>query len=193
MELIEIIADGGISGCSIKGRPGIQQVLEKVRNKEIRVVVVYKLDRLARNTIDALEMAQLMDKRGGALHSITERLDTKSAMGCFFFTLMASIAEMERGIISERIQAAMDRKKEKEEACNNNPPYGYQVIYGRVIPDLQEQKAIRRILELRHQGNTLFGIVENLTNEGIFTERKRWFMGDVCSACVACKLWAQAQ
>ena len=175
MELIGIIADEGISGCSIKARPGIQQVLEKVRNKEIRVVVIYKLDRLARNTIDALEMAQLMDKKGVALHSITERLDTKSAMGRFFFTLMASIAEMEREIISERIQAAMDRKKEKEEACNNNPPYGYRVIDGRVIPDLQEQKAIRRILELRSQGNTLFGIIENLTNEGIFNRKGKPF------------------
>jgi len=175
MDLIDIIADEGISGCTIKARPGVQEVLEKVRNKQIRAVIIYKLDRLARNTIEALEIARLMDSKGVALHSITEKLDTKSAMGRFFFTLLASIAEMERGIISERIQAAMDRKKEKGEACNNNPPYGYRIIDNRVLPDLEEQKTIRRIVELHNQGNTLIRIVEILTNEGILNRKGKPF------------------
>ncbi len=175
MTLLDIVADKGISGCTIKARPGVQQVLDKVKNKEIRAVIIYKLDRLARNTIDALEIARLMDSKGVALHSITEKLDTKSAMGKFFFTLLASIAEMERGIISERIQAAMDRKKEKGEACNNNPPYGYQIIGRRLIPDLNEQKAIRRIFELHSRGSTLYGIIEILTNEGIFNRKGKPF------------------
>jgi len=175
MDLIDIVADEGISGCTIKARPGVQRVLEKVRNKQIRAVIIYKLDRLARNTIEALEIARLMDSKGVALHSITEKLDTKSAMGRFFFTLLASIAEMERGIISERIQAAMDRKKEKGEACNNNPPYGYRIIDARVLPDLEEQKTIRRIVELHNQGNTLIRIVEILTTEGIFNRKGKPF------------------
>jgi len=116
-----------------------------------------------------------MDGKGVALHSITEKLDTKSAMGRFFFTLLASIAEMERGIISERIRAAMERTKEKGEACNNNPPYGYQIIDGRLIPDLTEQKAIRPIFELHSWGSTLYGIVETLTHEGIFNRKGKPF------------------
>ena len=127
MDLVDIIADEGISGCNIKGRPGIQRALAMVKSREIKAVIVYKLDRL-RNTIEALQVAKLMDRNGVALHSITEKLDTKSAMGRFFFTLMASIAEMERGIISERIQAAMDRKREKNEPCSDNPPFGYRIV-----------------------------------------------------------------
>ncbi len=84
MDLVEIVADQGISGCNIKGRPGIQQVLEMVKSRQVKAVIVYKLDRLARNTIEALQVAKLMDRNGVALHSITERLDTKSAMGRFF-------------------------------------------------------------------------------------------------------------
>ena len=73
MELIEIVADEGISGCNLKARPGIQRILEMVKSRQIKEVVVYKLDRLARNTIEALQVAKLMDRNGVALHSITEK------------------------------------------------------------------------------------------------------------------------
>jgi len=175
LQLIEIISDEGISGCSIKIRPGVQQVLKAVRQKQVRAVIIYRLDRLSRNTIEALEMATLMDSKGVALHSITEKLDTKSAMGRFFFTLMASIAEMERGIISERIVAAMDLKRSRGEALNNNPPYGYRIAGSQLVPDLHEQKVIQRIHALRSDGHTIHGIVEILTRERITNRKGRPF------------------
>jgi site-specific DNA recombinase len=75
LDLVEIVADEGISGCSIKSRPGIQNIIEMVEKRQVEAVVVFKLDRLARNTIEALEISQLMDRKGAALHSITEKLD----------------------------------------------------------------------------------------------------------------------
>jgi DNA invertase Pin-like site-specific DNA recombinase len=96
LELVDIIEDAGISGKSIKARPGIQEVLNMVKARKVDAVIVYKLDRLARNTIECLNMAEGMDKAGCALHSISEKLDTQSALGRFFFTLTASLAEMER-------------------------------------------------------------------------------------------------
>lgn len=171
MQLIDIIADEGISGCNIKGRPGIQRVLEMVKSKHVKAVIVYKLDRLARNTIEALQIAKLMDRHGVALHSITEKLDTKSAMGRFFFTLMASIAEMERGIISERIQAAMHRKREKGEACSNNPPFGYQIVGNHLLPAIHEKKVLNRITELHEAGHTVWGIRSILEKEGMLNRR----------------------
>ncbi|MEW6351712.1 MAG: recombinase family protein, partial [Thermodesulfobacteriota bacterium] len=71
--LAGIYGDPGISGKSIKARPGIQAVLSLVKAKRIGAVVVYKLDRLGRNTIETLDIAKRMDKAGVALHSITER------------------------------------------------------------------------------------------------------------------------
>jgi site-specific DNA recombinase len=175
MELVEILADEGISGCSIKIRPGIQQVLQMVREKRIDAVIIYKLDRMARNTVESLEIAKLMDRKGVGLHSITEKLDTKSALGRFFFTLMASLAEMERGIISERISAAMERKREKLEPCNNNPTYGYRIEGCRVVPDLHEQAVIKRIQSLHSGGHTIWGIRDILTAEGIVNRRGKPF------------------
>ena len=175
MDLIDTIADEGISGCSIKGRPGIQKVLEMVKSKQTKAVIVYKLDRLARNTIEALQVSRLLDRNGVALHSITEKLDTKSAMGRFFFTIMASIAEMERGIIGERIQGAMARKRQLGEACNNNPPFGSAISLGKVIPHPEEKKIISRIIELKDQGRTIWETVDILTREGWLNRKGKPF------------------
>jgi site-specific DNA recombinase len=163
---VEVVEDAGLSGCSIKGRPGIQRVLQMVREKKIDAVIVYKLDRLARNTVEALETAQLMDSKGVSLHSITEHLDTKSALGRFFFCLMASLAEMERNLISERICSAMERKRQLGQATTGNPEYGFRVVDGYVVPDPDEQEILDRILFLHGQRLSIYQIVEILKREG---------------------------
>ena len=175
MKLVDMIADEGISGCSIKIRPGIQSVLEKVRRGEVAAVIVYKLDRLARNTVEALEIAKILDKKGAGLHSISEKLDTHSPLGRFFFTLMASLAEMERALIAERIRAAMERKRERGESCSGNPPYGFQILEGMLIPDEQERVVIERIRCLRSEGRTIHQIVGILNDEGVRNRRGREF------------------
>src|SRR5690606_15790562 len=100
--LLRTYTDAGISGKRADNRPALQDALREIQQGNANALVIYKLDRLARCTIDALAIAQSLDKRGASLHSLTEKLDTGSAMGRFFFTLVASLAEMERGIIAER-------------------------------------------------------------------------------------------
>ncbi len=175
MELVEIIADEGLSGCSIKGRPGVQKVLEMVREKRVDAVIIYKLDRLARKTMEALEIAQLMDRKGVGLHSITERLDTQSALGRFFFVLLASLAEMERELIGERIRAAMQRKREKGESCSGNAPYGFHICDGMLVSDEHERGVIDRIHSLRVAGHTVHQIATILDRDGVRNRQGRPF------------------
>jgi site-specific DNA recombinase len=169
--LVGIYGDPGISGKSIKARPGIQAVLHLVNKKRVDAVVTYKLDRLARNTIETLELAETMDRAGVALHSITERLDTQTALGRFFFTLTASLAEMERNLISERTTAALATKRAKGEKTGGSAPYGYRSEDGKLIPEKTEQRAIRRMTELRAKGYSYRRIAKALTEEGIFTRK----------------------
>lgn len=110
-ELTEIIADEGVSAKDLK-RPGVKSLLGKVANKEIEAIVVYKLDRIFRSTMDALETSQNFKKKGVALHSIQENLDTDSAIGRFFFTLLSALGQMERELIGERTKMALNHLKE---------------------------------------------------------------------------------
>jgi site-specific DNA recombinase len=174
MELVEIVADAGLSGCSIRNRPGLQRVLEMTQRKDVQAVVVFKLDRLARNTLECLDLSRRFDHAKVSLHSISEKLDTQSPTGRFFFVLMASLAEMERALIGERIRAAMQRKKERGESCGN-APYGFLVCDGMLIPNEEEQAVIARIICLRSSGNTIHEIVAILDGEGVRNRRGQPF------------------
>ena len=150
LELVDIIEDAGKSAKDLK-RPGVQQVLEKARRKEIDAIIIVKLDRMFRCTVDALNTAQDFDRRGVALHSIHESLDTQSAMGKFFFTLTAALAEMERGLIGERTKTALARKKERGEVYGEIP-YGFNAVDGKLVTNPAEQRIKARISLLRKSG-----------------------------------------
>lgn len=171
----DIIEDAGISAKNVKGRPGVQRVLFHVTSRSIDAVVVYKLDRLARNTVECLKMAEDMDKAGVALHSITEKLDTQSALGRFFFTLTASLAEMERSLIAERTTAALSEKRARGEKTGGSDPYGFRSVGGKLELIPTEQRAIARMRELRAKGYAYRRIASTLTKEGTMTRKgTRW-------------------
>lgn len=171
MELVGIVADEGISAKSLH-RPGVQRVLETARKKEVDGIVIYKLDRIFRNTIDALNTARELEKKGVALHSITEKLDTKSAFGKFFFTLLASLAEMERNQIGERTSAAMQYKKSQGENTGN-VPFGYRLQADgvHIEADALEQEIKSRMQELKAAGFSLRAVADELNRQGFTTRR----------------------
>lgn len=162
LDLIEVVEDAGISAKNLK-RVGVQRVLGMASRKEFDALVIYKLDRMFRSTVDALETSALMDKWGVALHSIEESLNTKSAMGEFFFTLMAALAQMERKMIGERTRFALAKKKANGERLGGRLPYGYtEEEGGRLVENLEEQLIILQIRKWRDHGATLRSICKGL-------------------------------
>lgn len=174
LELSEVICDAGISGKNL-ARPGIKRVLDMVRAGEVGAVVIYKLDRLGRSTSDLLEVAKLMDKKGVAIHSLTEKLDTTSAVGRFFFTLTSGLAEMERGLISERTKAALAQKKSKSERISRFAPYGYKFNGNNLIPCKKEQLIISKIKELTDKNYSIKGIINFLYSNGFYNRKGNEF------------------
>jgi site-specific DNA recombinase len=171
LELREVIEDAGISAKNLR-RPGVQKVLKLARRREVDAIVVYKLDRIFRSTVDALETTKAFDKWGVSFHSIEETLDTRSAMGRFFFTLTAALAEMERRLIGERTKAALAHKRSKSEKTGGDVPYGYDLTpAGILIKNETEQRVIRLIKRLHGQGLSLRRICSELEREGHKTKR----------------------
>ena len=171
LNLSEIIEDAGISAKNLR-RPGVQRVLRLAKKKQIDAVIVYKLDRIFRSTVDALETTKMFDKWGVSFHSIEETLDTKSAMGRFFFTLSAALAEMERRLIGERTKAALSYKRKRNEKTGGDVPYGYDLSpAGILIKNVAEQKIIRLIYRLNNDGYSLRKICKELEKSGYPTKR----------------------
>ena len=171
LQLIGIIEDAGISAKNLN-RPGVQEVLKMARKKKVEAVIVYKLDRLFRSTIDALETTKRFDKWRVGFHSIQETLDTQSAMGRFFFTLIAALAEMERGIIGERTKAALKHKRINGKKTGGDVPFGYCLdIDGQTLmEDPKEQEVIRLMKDLNGKGYSLRSICRELQRRGHLTK-----------------------
>jgi site-specific DNA recombinase len=152
LELPEVIEDAAISAKNLR-RPGVQKVLKLARRREVDAIVVYKLDRIFRSTVDALKTTKAFDKWGVSFHSIEETLDTRSAMGRFFFTLTAALAEMERRLIGERTKAALAHKRSKSEKTGGDIPYGFDLSPEKfLVRNEEEQRVIRDMKRLQHQG-----------------------------------------
>ena len=86
-------------------RPMLQRALRVVRAGD--VLVVWKLDRLARSLPDLLAISNKLRRRGAALRSLTEPIDTSTALGLFLVEILGAVAELERNIIRERTKAGL--------------------------------------------------------------------------------------
>jgi len=174
LSLVEIIEDAGKSGKDLN-REGMQSLLERIKGRKIEAVVVYKLDRLSRRVKDTLTLMDLIEKKSVAFHSITEKIDTKSAMGKFFINIMASMNQWERDTISERTRDALQHKIDIGERAGQ-VPYGWTVdADGKtLVENPVEQEAIILIKRLYEKGYTLRAICAELTKKGHRAIGKAW-------------------
>ena len=92
-------------------RPGLTACLKAVRPGD--VLVVWRLDRLARSLRDLIRIADELEHQGVGLRSLHEQIDTTSATGRLFFHLMGALAEFERNLIRERTKAGLDAARKR--------------------------------------------------------------------------------
>jgi len=99
-----------VSGVS-KKRPQFALCLKRLRRGD--TLIVWKLDRLGRSLTDLCELSRRFDERGIMLVSITEGVDTTTAIGKLFFHFMSAIAQFERDLISERTTAGIEAARNR--------------------------------------------------------------------------------
>ena len=100
----EKLYDDKISGTR-DNRPGLTLALEVLRKGD--TLVVWKLDRLGRTVKGLVELINQLRKREIHFKSITDNIDTSTPSGRFFFHIMASFAQMERELLSDRTTAGL--------------------------------------------------------------------------------------
>lgn len=171
LELVELVVDAGVSaGKGLNTRDGGARVLELVKGRKVEAVVAMKLDRLFRDASDCLAVTAAWDKASVSLHLVDmggQAVDTSSAMGRFFLTIMAGAAEMERNQIRERTRMAMAHKRSKHELVGA-VPYGFTLHDDgvRLVENNAEQLVIREARTLREAGLSLRGIAAALAARG---------------------------
>lgn len=121
--------DAGFSGGSLN-RPEMTNLINDVKHGLFDTVLVYKLDRLSRNVRDTLYLIKdVFNINKIDFVSIQENIDTSSAMGTLFLTLLSAIAEFEREQIKERMQLGkLGRAKSGKSMQWAKTSYGYDYI-----------------------------------------------------------------
>jgi DNA invertase Pin-like site-specific DNA recombinase len=170
-----------MSGGRAANRPELLKALTltcKVRG----VLVVFSLSRLARSVKDTLIIAERLEKAGANLASLTERIDTNSALGKMVFRLLSTLNEFEKDQLSERTENAMAHLRRANRRISVRIPLGYDLANDgeTLLPNATEQRLIERISLRREQGQSLADIAQSLQLEGIATKAGgRWYPSTV--------------
>ena len=137
--------DVGISGTKEK-RPELDRLMVDAHRRRFDAVVVWKFDRFARSVSHLLRALETFKAQGVEFVSFSEQLDTSTPAGKMVFTVLGAVAELERGLIAERVRAGLRNARAKGK-CLGRP---------RVIVD---RPAIGR---LRDQGLSWAKIAKHL-------------------------------
>jgi DNA invertase Pin-like site-specific DNA recombinase len=86
-------------------RPELDRMLDQLRPSDL--VVVWRLDRLGRSLKNLIELVEDLAGRGVGFRSLSESIDTTTANGRLFFSIMGALAEFERDLIRERTHAGL--------------------------------------------------------------------------------------
>ena len=109
---VEFFTDNGVSGTK-SSRPALDQMMAAVERGEISTVVVPSFSRFARSTTHLLNALTRFKQKGVHFVSISERIDTNSAIGVAIFSILAAIAQLERDLIASRVKIGLENARAK--------------------------------------------------------------------------------
>jgi len=162
-ELLEVCEDAGVSGKSMKRRPGLLSALSLVETGEAGVLVVAKLDRLSRSLIGFATLMEQSRRQGWALVALDLGVDTSAPSGKLVANVMASVAEWERDVIGQRTREGLLAKRAQ----------GVRLGRPRQLPE----ELRNRIRAMRKAGASYPRIANTLNGERVPTAHggRRWY------------------
>lgn len=157
-------------------RPGLQEMLTDAKEHRFEVLIVSKLDRLARSLVVELQAIDELKADGVTVMSIAEPTggqdpDTERLI----HSVSGAVAEWEKHRIAKRMAAARRVKAEEGGYAGAKPQYGYIHLNKRLVVEPDQAEVVRQVFELREQRWTLRAIAAKLNQEGKRTRRgKEW-------------------
>ncbi|MEB6611107.1 recombinase family protein [Staphylococcus borealis] len=171
-ELVDIYADRGISGKSMN-RPELQRMLNDAKNGKLDCVMVYKTNRLARNTSDLLTIVEELHRQNVEFFSLSERMEVKNSTGKLMLQILASFSEFERNTILENIYTGQ-RQRALEGYYQGNLPLGYNNIPDNkkeLMINQHEANIVKYIFESYAKGHGYRKIANALNHKGYVTKK----------------------
>lgn len=145
----EIYRDDGVTGTTLD-RPELGRMILDARAGVFETVVVYDLDRLARDLVVQETIIGELRSAGHELHSVTQpNLEGDDPYRVFARQIFGASAQLHKAIIVVRLRAGRDAKRRRKGVCEGQARYGFAKERGVVIPRRDEQLAVDVIRRLR--------------------------------------------
>jgi len=152
-------------------RPQFQKLVTRAEEELIDVVVFWKLDRFCRSLADLVRIEEHLGDFDVALQSVTEYIDTTSAVGRFNFRNLASAAELESDLTSQRVKMGMHGLAKDHRWPNEIPPLGYEKTEsGRLAIIDFEANLVTRIFRIYLEEHSMPQVAFLLNEAGLSTK-----------------------
>jgi len=180
--LDEIVHDDGRSGASLRRRPGMQRVLAMIERGEVASIAVVKIDRAFRSLSDMASSVTMMQKHHCELVSLSDRIDTSTAVGKMMLNMLGTFAQFERDLGSERTADGLAQKRSQGKVYSKQIPYGFRADGKSLVFDRETQAVLKRVLALSEDGTGPTAIARVLNLDGIASPGgKAWYASSVAS------------
>jgi site-specific DNA recombinase len=122
----KVYRDAGYSAKDIK-RPALECLMKDIKDGKVSGVFVVKLDRITRSVKDLINLTEFFNKYTIKFVSISENIDTSSAMGRAMQSLLGIFAQLEREVTAERVAIDMQHRASRGKWNGGVVPYGYTI------------------------------------------------------------------
>jgi DNA invertase Pin-like site-specific DNA recombinase len=160
----KVFREEGVSGAKeLENRPALSELMTALHSNGTRLVLVEKLDRLARTAMIQEALIEDLQKHRFELISVMEPdLLKDDPQRKFMRLVFGAMAELEKSLIVVKLRAARERKRAKTGRCEGRKPFGH-------YPG--EKRAIERMRALRKDGAGYQAIAVALDSEGLPTRK----------------------
>jgi site-specific DNA recombinase len=167
-------ASGGLRSDEVHSwehRPILLDVMDRAADGSFDVLIVAKLDRLSRDHVTLVTLERQLQRHGVRVESVAEEQNGDGPLAEFVRGQLALVAQLERGVILERVRAGKARKKALGRHVHGRIPYGYQSERGVLEPVPAVAEVVRRIFARAVAGDSPGRIARSLNREGTASPR----------------------
>jgi DNA invertase Pin-like site-specific DNA recombinase len=164
-----------ISGAK-DDRPALNEILYgDVTNPPFEAVIIFKNDRLARDTKLYFYYLYTLEKKNIKLMSVKEEFNEGSELANIYMALLQFVAEQERKNIALRTSKGRSIKAQCGGYAGGRCPYGYKIENGRLIINEEEKPIVEFIFAKKAEGVPMLTMVDMLAEQGYKTRKGKSF------------------